>query len=75
MTPSEIARSYDQLADQWNSEGFPRNNGIEQHERAIAFLKERRRALDIGCGSSGRIIELLTSRRVQNGVRLDSQER
>ena len=59
MTPSEIARSYDQLADQWNSETFPRNNGIEQHERAIAFLKEKRHALDIGCGSSGRIIELL----------------
>jgi SAM-dependent methyltransferase len=61
MTPSEIARSYDQLADHWNSDAFPRNNGIEQHERAIAFLKERRHALDIGCGSSGRIIDLLTS--------------
>ena len=32
-----------------------------QHERAIAFLKEKRRALDIGCGSSGRIIDLLTN--------------
>ena len=60
MTPSEIAGSYDQLADHWNSDAFPRNNGIEQHERAIAFIKEKRHALDIGCGSSGRIIELLT---------------
>jgi SAM-dependent methyltransferase len=60
MTPSEIARSYDQLADQWNSDAFPRNNGLEQHERAVAFAKEKRYALDIGCGSSGRIIELLT---------------
>lgn len=59
MTPSEIAASYDQLADQWNSEAFPRDNGIAQHERAIAFLKEKRQALDIGCGSSGRIIDLL----------------
>ena len=63
MTPSEIAKSYDQLAEQWNSDRFPRDNGIEQHKRAIAFLKkENRRALDIGCGSSGRIIDFLISR-------------
>lgn len=59
MTPDEIAKSYNQIADQWNSDAFPRTNGIEQHERAIAFLKERRHALDIGCGSSGRIIDHL----------------
>ena len=59
MIPEEIAKSYDQIADQWNSDDFPRANGIEQHERAIAFLKERRYALDIGCGSSGRIIDHL----------------
>lgn len=59
MTPDEIAKSYDQLADHWNSDTFPRTNGIEQHERAIAFLDNRQHALDIGCGSSGRIIELL----------------
>ena len=59
MTPDEIARSYDQIADHWNSDEFPRTNGIEQHERAIAFVEERRNALDIGCGSSGRIIDLL----------------
>jgi SAM-dependent methyltransferase len=61
MTPSEIAKSYDQLAKQWNSDEFPRGDGIEQHKRAIAFLKERRHALDVGCGSSGRIIDFLIS--------------
>jgi hypothetical protein len=40
MTPSEIAESYDQLAEQWNSDEYPRDSGIEQHKRAIAFLKE-----------------------------------
>ncbi|RZI44720.1 class I SAM-dependent methyltransferase [Herbaspirillum sp. HC18] len=60
MTPAEVARSYDELADQWNSDEFPRENGIAQHKRAIAFLEEKRHALDIGCGSSGRIIDLLT---------------
>jgi trans-aconitate methyltransferase len=61
MTPAEIAQSYDQLADQWNSDAFPRENGIKQHERAIAFAKNRRCALDVGCGSSGRILDLLQS--------------
>jgi len=61
MNPREVARSYDQLADLWNSDLFQRSYGIMQHERAIAFLKEKRRALDIGCGSSGRIIDLLTN--------------
>jgi SAM-dependent methyltransferase len=59
MTPSEIAKSYDQLADTWNSYEFPRDNVFAQHTRALAFLKQKRRALDIGCGSSGRIIDLL----------------
>lgn len=59
MTPDEIAKSYDQIAEKWSSDDFPRTNGIEQHERAIAFVKERGNALDIGCGSSGRIMDLL----------------
>ncbi|MCW5602938.1 MAG: class I SAM-dependent methyltransferase [Burkholderiales bacterium] len=61
MTPAEIAGSYDQLAEQWNSHEFQRSSGIEQHERAVAFLKERRHALDIGCGSSGRIVDFLAN--------------
>jgi SAM-dependent methyltransferase len=61
MKPGDVARSYDRLADHWSSDAFPRSNGIAQHERAIAFVKEKRCALDIGCGSSGRIIDLLLS--------------
>lgn len=59
MNPQEIATSYDQLAAHWESEVFPRTNGIAQHERAIAFTDRRGPALDIGCGSSGRLIDLL----------------
>ncbi len=61
MTPDDIAKGYDALADHWNSDAFPRSNGIAQHERAIAFLSQKHRALDVGCGSSGRLIDLLTS--------------
>jgi 2-polyprenyl-3-methyl-5-hydroxy-6-metoxy-1,4-benzoquinol methylase len=59
MSPDEIARGYDELADHWNSDAFSRKNGIEQHERALAFLANKRHALDVGCGSSGRFIDLL----------------
>lgn len=59
MEPSEIAAGYDQLADVWNSPGFSRDNGIAMHQRALRFLRARRHALDIGCGSSGRFIDLL----------------
>jgi SAM-dependent methyltransferase len=62
MTPLEIAASYDRLADVWNSDSFPRDNAIAQHERALQFVKHRGFALDVGCGSSGRIVELLRSR-------------
>lgn len=59
MLPTEIAQSYDQIAERWHSDQFPPANGIAQHERALAFLQQKRHALDIGCGASGRIIDLL----------------
>ncbi len=62
MKPRNIARSYDAMADHWVSDSFPKENGIEPHKRAIAFSKGRGRALDIGCGSSGRFLDLLQSR-------------
>lgn len=61
MTPSETAQSYDQIAERWVSAEFDRTNGIAPHERALAFLNpdHGHRALDIGCGSSNRILDLL----------------
>lgn len=59
MDPQDVGISYDQIASHWDSDRFPRENGIAQHERAIAFTDLRGPALDIGCGSSGRVIDLL----------------
>jgi SAM-dependent methyltransferase len=61
MTPIETAQSYNKLASHWDSEKFNRKNGIEQHKKALKFVKEKGCAIDIGCGSSGRIIDLLIS--------------
>lgn len=59
MKPQDVGKSYDSLAEFWHSEKFSRENGIEAHKRAVAFAEARGRALDIGCGSSGRILDLL----------------
>lgn len=61
MKPQQVAESYDQIAEVWNSDSFNRDNGIKQHERAIAFVEYKSKALDIGCGASGRIIDLLVN--------------
>lgn len=47
------------MASHWDGEKFNRKNGIAQHARALQFSQHKRTAIDIGCGSSGRIIELL----------------
>lgn len=59
MKPHQIGKAYDQIADLWDSEKFPIDNGIQQHRRAIAFTEMRGAALDVGCGWNGRIIDLL----------------
>lgn len=64
MNPGQIAESYDLLAEKWNSNTFPRNYGIDEHKQAVRFLNKKNApvyALDLGCGSSGRIIDLLLS--------------
>jgi 2-polyprenyl-3-methyl-5-hydroxy-6-metoxy-1,4-benzoquinol methylase len=61
MNPQMTAESYDKLASHWNSDEFNRGNGIEQHKRAFRFAGRKRNAIDVGCGSSGRVIDLLIS--------------
>jgi len=65
VDPKDIGAAYDQLAEVWAADTFNRNNGISQHERAIAFAKARGGALDVGCGSSGRFVDLLLRRGFQ----------
>ena len=61
MEPRQTALHYDRLAAHWAGEAFNRQNGIEQHAKALRFAPPSGRALDVGCGSSGRIIALLIS--------------
>jgi len=65
METRETASNYDKIAHHWASDAFDSMNGIPQHERAIQFLKRSESAIDVGCGSNGRVIDLLLSRGFQ----------
>ncbi len=58
MEPAAIARSYDRLAREWQ-DLVNKKYGVAQLERAIRFSKYHGAAFDIGCGSQGRMIDLL----------------
>jgi SAM-dependent methyltransferase len=58
MNPKDIGQAYNRITHLWSRESFDRKNGIKQHKRAIAFVKNRGEALDVGCGCTGRLIDL-----------------
>jgi RimJ/RimL family protein N-acetyltransferase len=66
MTPEEVAASYDRIADQWLDLS---TYGFAQIERAVAFVKNKGVALDVGCGA-GRCLGLLA----RHGFRTDGIE-
>lgn len=41
MKPIDIGKAYDEITHLWESDGFNMKNGIAQHEKAIAFTKQR----------------------------------
>ena len=55
MTPEQVAASYDQIAERWLDVS---TYGFAQIERAVAFVKSKGVALDVGCGA-GRCFDLL----------------
>ena len=74
MTSQQTAETYDKLASHWDGYQFNRANGIEQHKRAIRFAANKRNAIDIGCGSSGRILDLMISEGFEaEGVDISSE--
>lgn len=62
MRPDEIGRSYDALAASWQDRHLHSTSGVCSFERALQFVKHRGHALDIGCGSSARLIDLLVAK-------------
>lgn len=60
MHPTEVGRSYDSIAHQWQDPEI-QLSGLAQHERALQFTKAQGYALDVGCGCNGRFIDLLNN--------------
>lgn len=65
MHPDEIGHSYDVLAESWQERMRESKYGVAAFERALQFVAQRGHALDIGCGSSARLIDLLVERGFQ----------
>ena len=65
ISPRDIGSAYDRITHLWESDEFDVTNGIAQHERAIAFANNRGKALDVGCGCTGRFINLLLDNNFQ----------
>lgn len=74
MNPLDIGKAYDQITHLWDDKNFDRKNGMEQHKKAISFVQNRGYALDIGCGCTGRIIDLLLSKGFETeGIDISSE--
>jgi SAM-dependent methyltransferase len=59
MHPEDTATRYDRIAHWWQTQHQGSSYGVAQLERAIKFVSKRQLAIDIGCGSSGRFINVL----------------
>jgi SAM-dependent methyltransferase len=59
MTPSQTGARYDRIAEWWGQRHAASGYGVAQLERSISFVPEKGRALDVGCGSSGRFMGVL----------------
>ncbi len=59
MTPSQTGARYDRIAEWWGQRHAASGYGVAQLERSISFVPEKDRALDVGCGSSGRFMGVL----------------
>lgn len=64
-----IASAYDAIAERWLDGRFRRDNGVRQHEVALAFLAPAAEgwALNAGCGCSTRLNPLLRAQ----GLRIE----
>lgn len=71
MQVSPVASAYNLLAERWLDDRFNQANGIEPHQRALAFLEDGNSgdmdawALNVGCGCNTRFNPLLRARRLR----------
>ena len=62
MEPSELGIKYDKIAQWWHGQHHESSYGVSQLERAVGFLADGSKALDVGCGAGGRFVRILQNR-------------
>jgi len=61
MEVTDLGKKYDLLAERWHADETLHPDYKAKHiQRAIRYCKQRRNALDVGCGSGGQILRTLT---------------
>lgn len=61
MKPSVTGTKYDKIAQWWNDQHLHSSYGVNQLQRAIEYSARGGKALDVGCGSGGRVVQTLQS--------------
>lgn len=60
MEPQELGRKYDKIAQWWHEQHHASAYGMQQLARALSYASTTgRRALDVGCGAGGRVVNAL----------------
>ena len=59
MDTQTLGEHYTQIADWWEGHHKVSKYGVEYVERAIRRVKNKKKALDVGCGSGGKIIDTI----------------
>jgi len=64
MSQPSTAAAYDLIADRWADHNFDPHNGVAQHARALAYLRDPSPgwALNVGCGGNTRFNAVLRQR-------------
>lgn len=62
MEPSTLGTKYDKIAQWWNDQHFDSSYGVSQFERAVEYATRGGKALDVGCGTGGRFVNILQNR-------------
>jgi len=74
MNPSTLGTKYDKIANWWHQQHEDSDYGVAQIKRALQYRSRGGDALDVGCGSGGRMVRILQTENYQiTGIDVSSE--